>query len=306
MKNKLINYFYTIAGIVFLCLAKLKHGFQGYKTPKPFGMSETELCIEHDMRTVGEWLELLNTYAGSNEAIANKRVLELGPGSDLGCGLMLLAHGAQSYTAVDVHDLADNVPALFYEKLFEQLQKQQPHVDIEMLKSELQAQQQGRPGRLKFVCSRDFNFTDAVGKGSIDVVFSQAAFEHFDNLADTVRQLSAVCSGQAVAVITVDLQTHSRWIRDKDPNNIYRYPEWLYRAFHFKGTPNRIRPYQYKKLFEQSGWKDVCVRTLSTLDSRRVAREMPYLAAAFRNDKAEMHALSLLIYARRPSLAGAL
>lgn len=305
MKNKLMNYFYTVAGIVFLLLAKLKHGFQGYKTPKPFGMSETELCVEHDMKTVCEWLDQLNAYAGASEAIVDKRVLELGPGSDLGCGVALLAHGAQRYTAVDVHDLAGNVPAAFYEKLFDRLQAQQTHADLRTLKSELQVQQQGRPERLKFVCSKDFNILDAVDESSVDVVFSQAAFEHFDNLQETVRQLSVACADQAVALITVDLQTHSRWIRDKDPNNIYRYPDWLYRAFYFKGSPNRVRPYQYKQLFEASGWRDVGVLTLTALDRRRVERELPYLASAFRNDKAEMDALSVLICARRSAQVGA-
>ena len=88
----------------------------------------------------------------------------------------------------------------------------------------------------------------------MDIVFSQAAFEHFDDVQRTIQELSAGCSSNAVAIISVDLQTHSRWIRDKDPNNIYRYPDWLYNKFYFKGTPNRVRPYEYKELFEKYGW----------------------------------------------------
>ncbi|HEY8094986.1 MAG TPA: hypothetical protein VIE65_02690, partial [Methylobacter sp.] len=105
----------------------------------------------------------------------------------------------------------------------------------------------------------------------------------------------------AVAVISVDLQTHSRWIRDKDPNNIYRYPDWLYNMFYFKGTPNRIRPYEYKELFEKYGWRDVTMRSQTKLDGSRVEKESPYLAGAFRADKSEMGSLSVLICARRSS-----
>ena len=57
--------------------------------------------------------------------------------------------------------------------------------------------------------------------------------------------------------VHIDLETHSRWIRDKDPANIYRYPRWLYRLFHFPGQPNRLRPADYRQAFINAGWKNV-------------------------------------------------
>ena len=55
-------------------------------------------------------------------------------------------------------------------------------------------------------------------------------------------------------VAEVDLMTHSRWIREKDPLNIYRYPQWLYRLFYFRGQPNRVRPSRYREAFQRLGW----------------------------------------------------
>ena len=49
------------------------------------------------------------------------------------------------------------------------------------------------------------------------------------------RQRFAGPSNAAVSGLC--LKTHSRWIRNRDPNNIYRYPDWLYRLFQFRGSP---------------------------------------------------------------------
>ena len=129
------NWFYFVAGIGFLALAKAKHVLYGYSTPKPFGLSELDRCIDYD----------------------------------------------------------------------------------------------------------------------VDSTVSQ--------LAKVVRP-----GGKIVAVI--DLQTHSRWIREKDPNNIYRYPRWLYRLFYFPGQPNRVRPAQYRACFERHGWRDVAIAATKTFDAR--------------------------------------
>jgi SAM-dependent methyltransferase len=299
MRNLFSNYFYFAAGVVFLLLAKVKHSLEGYKTPKPFGVSDAERCVDYDIKVVKEWLESLDAYAGLPGSLVGKHVLELGPGSDLGSGLTILSYGAQSYTAIDVNNLIENVPMQFYDCLLDRLQKENPGIDTNLLKRELYEQRQGMSDRLKFHCRPDFNVLEAVGKGKVDIVFSQAAFEHFDDVQRTIQELSAGCSNNAVAIISVDLQTHSRWIRDKDPNNIYRYPGWLYNKFYFKGTPNRVRPYEYKELFEKNGWRDVTIQPLIKLDDSRVEKEAPYLADAFRTDKSEMGSLGILICARR-------
>ena len=57
-------------------------------------------------------------------------------------------------------------------------------------------------------------------KDSIDFVFSQAAFEHFENIYQTFEQISVITKPGAIMIAVVDLKTHSRWIRDRDPNNI--------------------------------------------------------------------------------------
>jgi SAM-dependent methyltransferase len=241
------NGLYFAAGIVFLALAKAKHVLRGYSTPKPFDLSETDRCIDYDMKVASELLGHLRTYGGT---IENAHVLELGPGSDLGVGLYLLSQGAASYTAFDRNDLAAKVPPEFYARFGERL-----GIPVNM-------------ERVRYVARQDFDVAAALPPRSVDIVISNAAFEHFDDVERTVQQLSQVVKPGGKIAAVIDLQTHSRWIREKDPNNIYRYPRWLYRLFYAPGQPNRVRPAEYRRFFEQAGWRDVTVRTSTRFDSR--------------------------------------
>jgi SAM-dependent methyltransferase len=241
------NGFYFAAGIAFLALAKAKHMLQGYSTPKPFSLSDADRCIDYDVHVAEQLLGHLRAYGGS---IENARVLELGPGSDLGLGLYLLSKGAASYTAFDRHDLATRVPPAFYVRLGEKL-----NIPIAL-------------DRVRYVAREDFDVAASLPPQSIDLVLSNAAFEHFDDVERTVRQLGEVVRPGGNIVAVIDLQTHSRWIRERDPNNIYRYPRWFYRLFYAPGQPNRVRPAQYRQFFERAGWRNVVVKTSTSFDSR--------------------------------------
>jgi hypothetical protein len=110
----------------------------------------------------------------------------------------------------------------------------------------------------------------------------------------TVAQLSVVCKPGAIIVAEVDLKTHSRWIRDKDPNNIYRYSNAVYNALWFRGIPNRLRPYQYREMFESHGWTDA-----STLALERIADRANAFAPQFRDARNQMDFLSMVLCAKK-------
>ena len=280
------NAFFFTVGIGFLALAKAKNFVRGYATPKPFDHSDVKRSIEYDFQVLDQWLVHLANYTGSNGYLRGKCVLELGPGSDLGIGILLLSKGAAKYNACDVHDLARNVPDSFYQALFRRLKGVDARADIERLARSLRGAMCGESGELNYVVRDDFDFVAAFGDRTIDLVFSQAAFEHFDDVEATIDRLSAVCKPGAVIVAEIDLQTHSRWIRRKDPNNIYRYPEALYDLFRFRGSPNRVRPYRYRELFERHGWTNVITTALSSLDlsSYENVRTQPALRQRRKSD----------------------
>jgi SAM-dependent methyltransferase len=263
-------------GLGFLTLAKAKHLLQGYSTPKPFGLDQVDRCIDY---AVG----LADLYAAGlarrGVGLAGRDVLELGPGSDLGVGLQLVQRGAARYLGLDRHDIASRAPAAFYGRM-----AARGLADLQAL----------RDGRVALNVDERFDVA-ALGQ-RFDIVVSNAAFEHFDDVERTVAALGAVVRPGGVALIAVDLQTHSRWIRERDPNNIYRYPPWLYRCFAFPGQPNRVRPQAYRASFERAGWQALELVPNARLAPERAARP----AAPFRGDP-QADWLSFSLFARRPA-----
>ena len=267
------------AGLGFLALAKARHLRGGYTRPKPFGLDQTDRCIDY---AVGLGAMHVAGLRRRGVELAGREVLELGPGSDLGVGLHLLRQGAARYLGFDRHDLAGHAPAAYYERMAER---------------GLGDPQALRDGRVALAVDERFDVA-ALGR-RFDIVVSNAAFEHFDDVGHTIAQLGEVVRPGGVALIAVDLQTHSRWIRERDPNNIYRYPPGLYRALAFPGQPNRVRPAAYRAFFEQQGWLDVELVVNERLDPARAAKP----AAAFRGD-AQADWLSFTLFARRPAGQG--
>lgn len=291
------NTFLYMIGLGFLALAKTKHRLQGYTTPKPFDLSETDRCIEYDIGVVEHWLSHLNTYTQGAFSLEGRNVLELGPGSDLGIGLYLLAKGCHQYNACDVNNLVQSAPDSFYEQLFRTMESAGKRTDTGFLREQLKQTKGGKPSRLNYVVRDDFDLVSAFGESKVDLVLSQAAFEHFDDIEATIARLSAVCKPGALLAVEIDLMTHSRWIREKDPNNIYRYQDSVYRAFHFRGIPNRVRPFQYKAAFESCGWTDISITPLQKLDDP--SSSYSGMSRNFSDRKNQMDYLSIMLCARK-------
>ncbi len=228
------QHFYYAAGLVFLALAKAKHIVSGYSTPKVIGSGDVQRCVEYDGK-------LAKLYA-KHVDVVGKDVLELGPGSDLGVGALLIRGGARSYTAVDRHALIGGCSDPIHTALG------------------------GLPPQVNYVVAPDFQFANRVGDAGFDVVVSNAAFEHFDDVPDVAQQLARVVRPGGRICVFIDLKTHSRWIRDKDPTNIYRYPRWLYRLFYFPGQPNRVRPSEYRQAFIDAGFQQVTTSAVNCTD----------------------------------------
>lgn len=292
--------FLFTAGLGFLILAKAKNLLQGYTSPKPFALGEIERCVRYDLKVVDEWLAQLQKYAGASGTVAGKDILELGPGSDLGVGLYLLARGAATYSACDVNDLTKSASAEFYTALLQRIADVRGAASVDGLAQVLALARSASPSRLRVAVRNDFDLVAAFGRECIDLAFSQAAFEHFDDIDRTVRQLTAVCRPGAILVAEIDLKTHSRWIRDQDPNNIYRYPDWLYRRFWFRGIPNRVRPFEYRAALERHGWRDIDITPIEVISSHHPSPRSVH--PRFRDTKNDMAYLSIMLCARKPAI----
>jgi SAM-dependent methyltransferase len=275
LKVWLRNKLYYIIGIGFLGLAKVKHVLQGYSTPKELEATGTAKSVAYDIGTAEELLIHFQKYTHSapppSRGLEGKNILELGPGSDLGVGIFLLSKGCAQYNAIDVNNLVQHTPLNFYESFIETLRERDTAVNAHILTAELKAGIRGIKSRIRYAVRPDFAISAAFPPHSIDLVFSKATFEHFDDVNRVIRELGRVCKPGAVLISEIDLLTHSRWIRHVDPNNIYRYSNHLYHIFRFRGIPNRMRPFQYREILERSGWTDVSITPITKLDDVELA-----------------------------------
>ncbi len=298
------NFFFFIFGLAVLILNRIKYFIKGYTSPRPFDISQFQQAIDYDVSIVKHWLTFLALYTDCTASLRGKVVLELGPGADLGVGLITLYLGAKQYNSLDVNNLVDTVPSLFYDELFNKIHDKIGNGDdtIDHLKEQLALTNSGNNDRLNYVCRDDFDIR-TFGKNSIDIVFSQAAIEHFDDIEKAFQQLSEVIKPGGFLVAEIDLNTHTRWLRDVDPLNIYRYPEWLYKALKFRGAPNRVRPIKYIKALEENGWENIYIKPLTVISKPYHLNCKPHLAQQFRSNNAQMEYLTIMVCATKSANA---
>ncbi len=289
------NWFWRLAGLAALAGNKLRHTIRPYSRPRPFA-GDAQAAADYDASVFRGWRQYLRRYLGRDYDWTGKAVLELGPGPDLGAGLLALAAGAAEYTAFDKFPLARRSGAAVYELLLAQARCSDEDA-AELLRA-VDAALAGTDGRLRYVQRADFDIS-AAELPRADVVVSQAAFEHFDDPRRTIEQLGDLTERGAVFLAVADFQTHTRWLRRRDPLNIYRYSPGLYSRLRFSGGPNRARGDELAAWLADAGWGDIRVTPLLELDADYLAAVAPHLAEPFRRDAAAMHILTAVVCATR-------
>ncbi|WP_306223470.1 methyltransferase domain-containing protein [Bosea beijingensis] len=295
MNSVLRNLEMTVLGLGFLGLAWGKNKLNGYTTPNGVAKSDPEGQIAYLL----DIFAALRRFMPPDVDLRGRDVLELSPGASRGNGVLFLALGARSYHAIDVFDLAGGEEPGFYERLLDRF----PEGRIaDRARARAFA---STPGLREFgyAVGRDFDIPRLAEGRTFDLIVSCAAFEHYDHPASAIAAMTQVARPGCETVHIIDLQTHSRWIREHDPNNIYRYPEPLYRLFAFPGQPNRQRPADYVSDFESRGWSDVRFVPSRTVDPALREASLRGLAAPFAG-QADMAVLDGALTARYPGKTG--
>lgn len=234
----------------------VRHRVRGYRTPRTFSPTDVERNVDYVLGVVDTWRQ-----AGLDPG--GRRILEIGPGPDLGTGLALLALGASTYVAVDRFPLALSETEQFRTALGERL-----GVDVRRLSS-----------RATYVVG---SIPDVDLEAGFDAIVSNAALEHLPDVPAAFSWMCEVGGTDATHIHVVDPQTHTRWLRTRDPWNILRYPAWFYdRAMAFPGIPNRLLASDYVAAAGAVGLRLSVVDGVS-VDDAYVARIRPYLPPAFR------------------------
>lgn len=286
------NFVISAIGIVFLVLAWAKSRLHGYSTPNLVRSEDVDGKVGYAVHTAGAW----RRYLPATVEIRGRDVLELCPGSSLGTGAALLGMGAESYRAVDVFRLASTEDVVLFDKVLDLLAQDQAAADIERARSLVRS----TDDHFGYRVDRSFDIPALVAGRKFDLIVSCAAFEHYDDIDATIANISKVARTGCVAAHIVDYQTHSRWVREHDPNNIYRYSEGLYRLFSFPGQPNRRRPLDYVRAFEANGWKNVRVVKAQTVAPADLARLTSGMAPPFNRPEMQMDVLAGVVIAEYP------
>jgi SAM-dependent methyltransferase len=294
------NRLYRTIGASILALNRARYGLRGYRDPRPFPATEVNRAIDYDLAVIAAWHRFLGRWLGTEFSVAGLRVLELGPGADLGVGTALLALGAASYTAIDVNRLAEATTPEFHERLLARMEETRPGASpgTAGALAEVRLAARGESVRLRYLCRPSFDLS-VLGAGSIDLVVSHAAVEHFDDPGTTFQQLAVVARAGGLLVAQVDLMTHTRWIREHDPLNLYRFGDTFYRLVRFRGAPNRVRPTAYEQMLRDAGWPEADAIPDLVLPPEYVAQVRDSLAPRFRNPENRMEWLSVYLCARR-------
>ena len=299
MKSRLRNYGFLVLGILLLALNRVRHSITGYRTPTPFSArdeSDVKKAVEHDQQIVRDYVFYLREFTRQVDPIAGKAVLELGPGGDLGVALGLLALGARSYTGFDAHNLATRASPLVYDTLLATIESSVGTTQAAEVRHELDQFDRGCPTRLTYVVDGAFDFS-ALGGEQFDLILSNAAFEHFDDVQSTLAGMTRVARKDSVFFAIVDLQTHTRVVREADPLSIYRVPDEIYQLVKFRGIPNRVQVADYRAALRKCGWEEVAVWPLTTVAEDYWKATEPFLPRRFQN--ADTKLLSVAICARK-------
>ena len=273
-----------VFGLFLRILNKIRRELVGYTTPRSFSASDIERNVQYTLDVTEGWRAHVSKYTGEAHPFYNKEVLELGPGRDLGTGLVLLAHGAKSYTSFDKNRLIGKTPLRFYDTLLERLKGLPGYARAKEAVDWFQ--RADTQEHFCYLWDPDFDLNKLSSK-RFDLLVSHRVLEHITNIENTFAILYATLNTNAVMIHEVDLMTHTRILRAWDPLNLLRYAGWIWNVLKFDGSPNRMRMNDYCEILKRLQYKDVVLQPVTFLDDTYVRRTRSHLWGTFNHTPEE-------------------
>jgi hypothetical protein len=223
------------------------------------------------------------SYAGLERgAVANKRVIELGPGHHIGVPLLFAADGADRVVGIDkfMPLLTGPEVGVFYSRLRDTLTaEQKARFDRAIT---LSPEVSLVPERAGYVYKKELPDCAAVlGAGTFDLVVSNAVMEEIYDPAVNFAAQDALLRPGGVMVHRIDLSDYGMFTKHGyHPLEFLTVPEWIYlRMAKGSGQPNRRSIDFYRQTAARLGYQsDIFITRLmgSGVDLPQPKRSLEY------------------------------
>ena len=202
-------------------------------------------------------------------------ILEIGPGANLGQGLLLVASGAKKYTGLDLYQPPELYNRHSYAAAYDLLNLVAPQsirVKADQIYSVKGEQVVFKPERMDYLFPRQ-SYDIRMPDGSVDFVFSHSVFEHITDPDKTVTAIEKVLRRGGISAHDIDLRDHDDFSK---PLEFLKTGEasWQarYTGEHKFTYTNRKRLSDFVAATERSGLKILKVETMKVPMSEEIRR----------------------------------
>jgi SAM-dependent methyltransferase len=236
---------------------ELCYYFEAYPTDpanlKPLDASPAgiEKDVEYALGSADLWIARL---PGGEEFLRGKRVMEIGPGVNFGAILTLACYGAEVLVVERFSSPWNpHYHPKFYARLRDKLAERRPSIDLTPL--DMIISQGKYPQGTISVHSCSLEELGGVPEQSIDLVFSNAVFEHLYDLKSAFAHLSRITKPGGLGLHQVDFRDH------RDPSRPLEHllfgDREFSRVFKEKHSEcgNRFRPSEMGQCMEAVGFE---------------------------------------------------
>lgn len=213
-------------------------------------VEESVRYIETEFR---DYLE----YGGLDVAeLGGKRILVVGPGDNLGVGVLFLAHGASRVVCIDRFEPERDQPHLskVYLALRERLDQETRDRFDDAFRGDLRGKWEYEPERLLYLTGISMEECgERFPPGTFDLAVSRAVFEHLYDPDRAFTAMDRILAPGGRVAHKIDLRDHGMFSDGgRHPMTFLTFPGWLWRGMTAQsGRPNRrMYPYYARKMRE--------------------------------------------------------
>lgn len=279
----------------------------------PIGRSDVAATHAHTMRVWDQYAEALRAAGLGNHQAGNgwrgggwwtgKAVLEIGPGTNLGVQVALLAAGAARADALDRFGgvLAGEAERELYQRFIDGLDEEDRQ----------------RIARALVIDGSGVAFGDTVRyyKGvrleeasehisqQYDVILAHESLEHVEHLDPGIRSVWRLLNPGGLCVFVCHLASLGGVYRhETEPLRLLYYPDFLWRLmFSSRGGSNRVRASGYRRTLAHHGFEILSFSVLERLSASDLGAVKPHFARRFRDlGDDDLAILKFSVVARKP------